>query len=136
MPKFSEKSLKQLATCHQDLQVLFHEVIKFHDCTVTEGFRNEAAQNKAFAEGKSKLKWPNGKHNRYPSMAVDVYPYPIDMDDVNRFYCFAGRVLGIADILRIEGKMQHKLRWGGDWDSDNDLKENNFNDLVHFELIP
>ena len=26
------------------------------------------------------------------------------------------------------------LIWGGDWDGDTDLNDNNFDDLVHFEL--
>ena len=26
-----------------------------------------------------------------------------------------------------------KIRWGGDWDRDNDLADQSFNDLVHFE---
>ena len=39
------------------------------------GHRNKEDQNKAFAEGKSKLKWPKGKHNKLPSQAVDAAPY-------------------------------------------------------------
>jgi peptidoglycan L-alanyl-D-glutamate endopeptidase CwlK len=136
MPQFSAKSLSQLATCHADLQTLFNEVVKYIDCTVTEGYRNEEAQNKAFAEGKSKLKWPNGNHNKNPSIAADVYPYPIDMNDTRRFYYFAGFVKGIATKLIAEGKITHDIRWGGDWDSDNDFKDNTFNDFPHFELVP
>ena len=136
MPQFSPKSLGQLATCCIDLQTLFNEVIKYFDCTVTEGFRDEADQNQAYAEGKTQLKWPNGNHNHSPSTAVDVYPYPVDMDDTRRFYFFAGRVLGIADMLLAQGKITHKIRWGGDWNSDTQVKDNNFNDLVHYEIVP
>jgi peptidoglycan L-alanyl-D-glutamate endopeptidase CwlK len=32
------------------------------------------------------------------------------------------------------GAIKHRIRWGGDWDMDNDLSDNTFNDLVHFEL--
>ena len=28
-----------------------------------------------------------------------------------------------------------EIRWGGDWDSDTQVKDNKFDDLVHFELI-
>jgi hypothetical protein len=28
-----------------------------------------------------------------------------------------------------------KLRWGGDWDMDTEVKDNKFDDLVHFELV-
>ena len=78
MPKFSQASFSKLATCHIDLQCLFYEVIKYFDCTILEGYRNEVDQDKAFASGHTKLHWPNGKHNRNPSMAVDVTPYPVD----------------------------------------------------------
>ena len=27
------------------------------------------------------------------------------------------------------------LRWGGDWDVDTELKDNDFDDLPHFELL-
>jgi hypothetical protein len=27
-----------------------------------------------------------------------------------------------------------KIRWGGDWDMDTETKDNNFDDLVHFEI--
>ncbi len=135
MPTFTESSLKQLSTCHQDLQVLFREVVMYFDCKVTEGFRNQADQDKAFAEGKSKLKWPNGNHNHNPSYAVDVYPCPVDMKDTQRFYYFAGFVMGIAQSLKEQSRMSHSIRWGGDWNNDTQVKDNKFNDLVHFELI-
>ena len=51
MPKFSKSSLEKLATCHIDLQTLFNEVIKTFDCIVTEGYRNQEDQEKAFASG-------------------------------------------------------------------------------------
>lgn len=130
MPKFSKESAVRLATCHPDLQKVFNTVINFQDCTILEGHRGEEAQNKAFAEGKSKLKWPNGNHNKSPSEAVDATPYPIDWYDTGRLYVFAGRVLQIADELGVE------LRWGGDWDGDSLTRDNTFNDLVHFELKP
>ena len=31
--------------------------------------------------------------------------------------------------------MNIKIRWGGDWDSDNIMKDQTFNDLPHFEII-
>ena len=75
MPKFGQTSKENLSTCHEDLQELFNEVIKHWDCSVVEGYRDEERQNKAYREGNSKVKYPNGKHNRIPSNAVDVVPY-------------------------------------------------------------
>ncbi len=135
MPKFSQASFSKLATCHQDLQVLFYEVIKHFDCTILEGYRNKEDQEKAFSAGNTQLHWPHGKHNRQPSMAVDVAPYPIDWKNTKRMYWFSGFVMGIAQKLKDEGKMTHGVRYGGDWDGDKEIDDQNFNDLVHFELI-
>lgn len=128
MPEFGRKSKEQLSTCHPDLQKLFNEVIKDCDCTILEGHRSDEDQLKAFNAKKSKIK-SGGKHNKKPSLAVDVAPWPIDWKDKNRFYHFAGKVQGIAQMLNI------KIRWGGDWDCDNDLKDQSFYDLPHFELM-
>ena len=129
MPKFSDKSLGILRGCHSDLIRLFQEVIKNYDCTVLCGQRTKEEQDEAFRTGKSKLEYPNSKHNKSPSMAVDVVPYPIDWKDTKRFYHFMGYVKGIADQLDI------KIRCGGDWDGDNDFKDQSFHDLPHFELL-
>ena len=129
MPAFGKASQEKLATCDPRLQKVFNEVIKHFDCTVIEGHRGEAAQNKAFAEGESKLKYPQSKHNKTPSLAADVLPYPIDWNDTNRMRYFAGFVVGIAATMGI------KIRWGGDWNQNTELKDNSFNDLPHFELV-
>ena len=128
MPKFGYKSKKRLKTCDEDLVFLFEEVVKYFDCTVLEGHRGKRLQNKYFKEGKSKLQYPDGNHNKIPSFAVDVVPYPIDWEDRERMTYFAGFVKGIAIMLGIP------IRWGGDWNGNNDLKDNNFDDLPHFEL--
>jgi peptidoglycan L-alanyl-D-glutamate endopeptidase CwlK len=136
MPTFSSQSLDKLSTCHPDLQTLFHEVIKYFDCTVLVGFSDKEAQDKAYREGKSKVQWPNGNHNELPSLAVDVAPYPIDWKDTSRFYFFAGRVMGIAEMLKQQGRIIHDIRYGGDWNGDTQVKDNKFSDLVHYELKP
>lgn len=129
MPKLSQSSVERLSTCHSDLRTLFSEVAKVYDFTVTCGNRSEEDQEEAFRTGKTKVHYPNSKHNSFPSQAVDAIPYPVDWKDLNRFYHFAGYVKATADRLGI------KLRWGGDWDGDFDFKDQTFNDLPHFELI-
>ena len=128
MPKFGKRSRANLKTAHDDLQRLFKEVVKYFDCTVICGHRDESSQNKAFHEGFSKVKFPNGRHNAMPSQAVDVCPYPVDWKDLDRFRYFAGFVLGVASQMGI------KVRGGGDWDMDTFTKDNKFNDLPHFEI--
>lgn len=130
MYKFGYTSSTNLSTVHPKLQKIFNEVIKHYDCSIIKGHRNQQEQDEAFHSKRSKLRWPESKHNKVPSEAVDVVPYPIDWNDTKRFYHFAGFVLGIAVSMGI------RLRHGGDWDGDNNLNDQSFNDLPHFELHP
>lgn len=130
---FSHRSKAKLATCDEKLQSLFGAVIDVIDCTVLCGYRGKEEQTEAFETGRSKLEWGKSLHNnRFAgqpnSRAVDVIPYPIDWQDTKRFYYFGGVVGGIASQLGIS------LRLGLDWDGDNDLNDQTFMDLVHFEL--
>ena len=84
MPKFGKRSMKRLNTCDEDLIHLFEAVVKYFDCSVIEGHRGKRLQNKYLKEGKSQLKYPEGNHNKKPSNAVDVVPYPIDWEDRER----------------------------------------------------
>lgn len=133
MPQFSDRSKNKLAQCCPELQMLFGTVIRYYDCTILCGHRSQAEQDEAYRTGKSKLQWPGSAHNDRPSGAIDVVPYPIswstDPNNMARFYHFAGFVKGIALT------MGYKIKWGGDWDSDHDFSDQNFNDLPHFEYV-
>lgn len=133
MPNFGTRSKNNLCDAHQDIQKLFNEVIKHYDCAVICGHRNQEDQDGAFYEGRSKVQWPDSKHNKQPSLAVDVVPWHaikpnVRWDDKDKFYHFAGYVQAVADQLKID------LRWGGDWDNDGELHDQTFFDLPHFEL--
>ena len=128
MPYFGRKSKERLNTCDSNLQKVFNEVIKHVDCSVLEGHREKDRQNKLYEEGKTKVKYPNGRHNRQPSSAVDVTPYPVDWKDRERQTLFAGFVIGVASQMGIN------LRWGGDWDQDFQVVDNRCDDFPHFEL--
>ena len=128
MPRFGTKSRGRLNSCHPDLQKVFNKVIERVDCSIICGQRGEVAQNKAYKEGRSKVKYPKGRHNANPSNAVDVAPYPLDWDDLERFTLFAGYVLGIAESMGID------LIWGNDWNGDFNTKDTNFKDYPHFEI--
>lgn len=129
MSSFSQKSIERLNECHPDLQKLFFEVIKNYDCTITCGHRGKEDQDEAVRTGHSKVSFPNSKHNSKPSQAVDVVPFPVDWNDLTRFYHFAGFVLATAKQLGI------KIRWGGDWNGDLKFKEEKFKDLPHWEIV-
>ena len=50
MFKFGDSSLKQLATCHADLQLIAMEAIKYTtvDFAINEGYRSPQKQKEAF----------------------------------------------------------------------------------------
>ena len=128
MPRFGKRSKERLATCDTRLQEVFNEVIKYVDCSILEGHRDKERQNQLYIEGKTKVKYPNGRHNSSPSNAVDVTPYPVDWADRERQTLFAGFVIGIARSMGIT------LRWGGDGDMDFQVMDNRFDDFPHFEV--
>ena len=133
MTNFSKTSKDKLAECHPKLQALFNEVIRYYDCSIIVGHRGEAQQNQAFIENRSKLKYPQSKHNSMPSRAVDAVPWfktppHIRWDDREKFYHFGGFVQAVAAEMGID------IRWGGDWNCNFDLNDQTFFDLPHFEL--
>ena len=109
------------------------QVVKRYDNSVFEGAREKALQDKYVHMGLSKKPWPESLHNitkdRPKSLAFHALPYPINWKDLDGMRHFAGYVQGVAF------SMGHKIRWGGDWDSDRDLHDQTFYDLAHFELI-
>jgi len=128
MNKWSNTSKERLEQCDERLQALAEAVLQIHDCSVLTGHRSENAQNQAYVEGYSTIQWPYSKHNKLPSLAIDLAPFPINWKNTKRFYYFAGIVMGVAKQMNLP------IRWGGDWDMDNDLDDSNFLDLVHFEI--
>lgn len=128
MPALGPGSQEKLDQVHPDLVRLCEAVIEDFDFSVITGHRGQEDQDAAYRRGLSQVKWPNGMHNKLPSLAVDLAAYPIDWEDSRRQLYFSGFVMGVAARLGI------KLRWGGDWDQDTEVKDNGFNDLYHFEL--
>ena len=124
MPRFGKRSRERLKGVKPKLVNVLNELIKIMDVTIIEGLRTEARQEELVAQGKSKTKY--SKH--LEGKAVDLAPYPIDWEDRERFHYMGGMVRGIGKQLGV------RIRWGGDWDSDGEIKDNGFDDLVHIEI--
>lgn len=120
MYKFGSRSLENLNECHPDLQSIAHELIKEMDVAVICGHRSKADQDKAYDMGKSRLRWPHSKHNSTPSHAMDIVPWPLDWNDIDRFKDMCERVEKIAKRLNIH------VRLGRDF---------SFKDWNHIELV-
>lgn len=89
---------------------------------------------------------------RGKSLAVDVIPYPVDwrfeddlwklcfgpvarendfyqiIHNIQRWFMFIGKVKGIAQMMGIP------IISGADWDGDNQMSDQRFDDLPHFQL--
>lgn len=135
---YSDKSLEKLMSVHPDLQILFNEVIKYFDNTIICGTRNKEEQEKAFNEGYSKKHFPNSLHNSLPSLGIDVQPYPFvgtEKQKRDQLISLGFYTKGIAKMLKEIGRMQFDIRWGGDWNNNNNITDEKWEDLYHFEII-
>lgn len=109
-------SLQRLGTCHRDLQKLVLKVAEgvdegdlvyadVRDLTVLCGYRGEEEQEAAVASGASKVHFPNSKHNRMPSDAVDIAPFPVEWKDpayVRKLEALHAYTAGVAHALGID----------------------------------
>ena len=124
MPKFGKRSREKMRGVDSRLIDVMNELIKLMDVTIIEGLRTKERQEELVAKGASKTKF--SKH--IEGKALDVAPYPIDWENRDGFYYMGGMIRGIAQQLGYD------IRYGGDWDSDGQTKDNNFDDLVHIEI--
>ena len=111
MPRFSKISQERLNSCHPDIIRLFNEVIKITDFSVLSGHRTPAEQLELYKKGRTEpgkrvtnIDGYNIKsmHNFSPSLAVDVAPYPIDWNDIDRFKALSEIVKAKAQEMGID----------------------------------
>ena len=94
------------------------------------GMRTPEEQNQLFKDGYSKcdgyLKM--SKHQSGNAIDLNVFVGSRIVNNKEMLCVVAGVMFSCANELNI------KLRWGLDWDSDGDIRDNTFNDMYHFEL--
>ncbi len=131
MNRFGRNSRKQLSTSDGRLQEIAHIVLKIKDHAVVKGHRTEREQHSAYESGHSQLDWPNGKHNKLPSIAIDVQTYPVPQSEQElreeQLYLL-GLYAGVGHMKDIP------IRIGGDWDRDGEIADNSFDDFFHVEI--
>ena len=131
---FGKTSTANLQTVHPDLEIIVEDALDtgIMDFSIIEGHRPKGQQNRYYILGKSKVKWPDGKHNKKPSEAVDAAPYIKGKVSWNKSHCCV--LAGI--ILACAAKRGTKLRWGGNWDMDSEpITDQDFQDLAHYERV-
>lgn len=135
--QWSQRSRQLLEGLCPELRRVVDRALGFRvlDLTIVETVRSRERQEQLFADGKSRVQWPYSKHNvttQHPlARAVDVAP------------CVGGRLswdsrhcLVMAGIVLAAAKAEGvHVRWGGNWDEDDEpITDQDFQDLVHFEL--
>ena len=116
--KLGTRSLQNLSGVHPDLVAVVKLAITIteQDFTVIEGIRNINRQRELVKAGKSTTM--NSRH--ITGHAVDMVPWPVDWNDLERFKVVSEAMKDAAEELNIP------IVWGGDWKS--------FYDAPHYEL--
>ena len=109
------------------------EVIKVSgiDFGISCGERNQKDQNEAYRTGKSKVQYPNSRHNSSPSMAVDIFASIGGKAswELKYYYYLFGVISVVAKQLGI------KIRHGLDFNQNGNFSDDAFLDGPHVELI-
>lgn len=157
--RYSPASQAHHDTLCPELQETMSLVLERWDHTLFFGYRGEAAQNAALANGTSTKKFGESKHNVFPSDAVDAGPYYPDapkggidwrtdkelliaaqrgdwvafraiLENIKRWYAFSAFVRGVG-----WGKGRYIIRSGCDWDNDQRFNDHSLIDLPHHEIV-
>jgi len=161
MAKFGKTSLQRQEGLCIELKEASNQVIQVIDHSIICSIRSKEDQNKAFNSSpqRSHIKWPMSKHNvtseRTKADAIDVWPW------IPGFGAISGSKEQIADIMLKQNKSRVQVLafvyksfarlsgyyqmagydlgfdtiWGGDWDNDGNLLDQNFHDLPHIEIV-
>lgn len=129
--KYGKKSELVLSEVHYELQWLAREMLAMEimDIAAICGRRGKEAQEKAFAEGNSRARWGESKHNvEAPGLsgAIDLAPLykgniPWNESDegFEYWYIMGGMAMAVAKKLGLN------IKWGYYF---------KFRDLPHFEI--
>lgn len=154
--KWSRRSIERKEGVHPYLQLVCSRVLLSFDITVLwrGGVRSDEDQKALYAIGRTTEldRKPvtqldgvtrKSKHQIQEdgyAHAIDIAPYPVDFSTnlkaKARFYQLNGHMQQAWASLKEKGLVTGNLRWGGDWDQDNDFLDQSFDDLPHWEWQP
>ena len=120
----------KLKNAHKDLVDWFTKAVHpIHpDAHISWTYRDKASQDQAYAEGRSKLKYPLSKHNATDedgnpqARAIDLFKLCINGLAAWDYKFFKT----IADEIPAYEEGNPVIIWGGSW---------HFRDYPHFELV-
>lgn len=131
MATFDKSSAEVLSKAHPLLRKLMTACIKQRSFKILQSTRGRAAQELAYRQGRSKVRFGNSAHNYSPAIAMDVVPLPVDWKNLKEFESLARDV-----ILPTANRLGIPIRWGGDWNMNGKTLDERFVDMPHYELHP
>ncbi len=147
----SKLSLSRLKDVEPNLVAVVKRAIEItsQDFLVVEGIRSKEQCYVNYGKGRTttqctakgvpakyaapnlpKVTWLNNplSSKHVTGRAVDLVPYPVDWNDLDKFDQVAKAMFAAAKELGVS------IRWGADWDSDGKYREKGEYDSPHFEL--
>ena len=131
--KLGKTSLARLQGVDETLVNVVKRAIEISevDFTVMEGVRTLERQRELYAQGRTapgKIVTWTMKSRHIEGKAVDLVPYPLDWNDIEKFNKIKYAMFQAAKELDVN------LRWGADWDGDGNYREKGEYDSPHFEI--
>ena len=131
--KLGKTSLARLQGVDETLVKVVKRAIEISevDFTVLEGVRTLERQRELYAQGRTapgKIVTWTMKSKHIEGKAVDLVPYPLDWNDIEKFNKIKDAMFQAARELDVN------LRWGADWDGDGNYREKGEYDSPHFEI--
>lgn len=131
--KLGKTSLARLKGVDETLVNVVKRAIEISevDFTVLEGVRTLERQRELYAQGRTapgKIVTWTMKSRHIEGKAVDLVPYPLDWNDLEKFNKIKDAMFQAAKELDVN------LRWGADWDGDGNYREKGEYDSPHFEI--
>lgn len=131
--KLGKTSLARLQGVDETLVNVVKRAIEISevDFSVLEGVRTLERQRELYAQGRTapgKIVTWTMKSKHIEGKAVDLVPYPLDWNDLEKFNKIKDAMFQAAKELDVN------LRWGADWDGDGNYREKGEYDSPHFEI--
>lgn len=131
--KLGKTSLARLQGVDETLVNVVKRAIEISevDFSVLEGVRTLERQRELYAQGRTapgKIVTWTMKSKHIDGKAVDLVPYPLDWNDLEKFNKIKDAMFQAARELDVN------LRWGADWDGDGNYREKGEYDSPHFEI--
>ena len=129
MARFGRQSMDRLEGVHPLLVDWAFRVVKVMDCKVVRGL-GTLEEQRHFVETGASLTMDSYHLPQDDGMshALDLAPYPIDWQDLNRFWLLGGVGMALAHEMDIP------IIWGRDWDGDRIYTDQTFNDFPHWQI--